>query len=152
MITDALEMKGLTALYAGDSNPSGHIAVDAIKAGDDVLMLPRDLNTAFTAVVAAVRSGDIPEARIDGSVTRILKAKIALGLMDSRLVNVDHAGVKLKEQELYFQAQETSDLAVTLVRDNKRVLPLSHEQPRKILVVTLTDSARSRLGRLSIRK
>jgi hypothetical protein len=41
-------MRGLMALYLQEQNPSGRIAVDAVKAGDDILMLPRDLNAAYT--------------------------------------------------------------------------------------------------------
>jgi len=161
VLTDALEMRGLTLLYPGDANPSGRIAIDAIKAGDDVLMLPRDLDGAFRAVVAAVRSGEIPETRIDASVRRILIAKAALGLNESRTVELNRVQTAFSNPDSDRFAQEVSDRAITLVRSNGHVLPMSgmlHAaggQPgavqvpatKKTVVITFTDSARSRLGK-----
>src|SRR6266481_1787781 len=88
VITDALEMRGLMSLYPQDANPSGHAAIDAIKAGADVLMLPKDLDAAFNAIVAAVRNKEISESRIDASVRRILAMKAAAGLDKSRFVDL----------------------------------------------------------------
>jgi beta-N-acetylhexosaminidase len=53
--TDALDMAGLTRLYASDI---GREAVDAFKAGNDILLIPPDLDAAYRAVLAAVRSGE----------------------------------------------------------------------------------------------
>ena len=48
VVTDALEMRGLTSLYPPQQgNPAGRAAVDAVKAGNDVLLLPTDLDGAF---------------------------------------------------------------------------------------------------------
>ena len=64
VLTDALEMRGLTRLYDPQKgSPTARAAVDAIKAGSDVIMLPTDLDGAFHAMVEAVRSGEIPERR-----------------------------------------------------------------------------------------
>lgn len=156
VITDALEMKGIAALYSGDPNPSGHLAVDAVEAGNDVLMFPLDLNAAFTAVVAAVRNGEIPESRIDKSVRRILESKASLGLTRSRIVDLEHVRAVFSEPEPYQFAQEVSDAAVTLVRNNTQVLPISsfrkwkvdeRSPTNKVVMITFTDSRRSPLGK-----
>lgn len=161
IITDALEMRGLTLLYPGETNPSGRIAVDAVKAGDDVLMLPSDLEAAFKAIVAAVHSGEISESRIDVSVERILRAKAKLGLFVRRTVDIDRVKAVFADSTAERFAQEISDRAVTLVRNDGHLLPLmparsaSLIQPpsgarvlhKKTVVITFTDSARSRLGK-----
>jgi beta-N-acetylhexosaminidase len=159
VITDALEMRGLTRLYPQEANPSGRIAVDAVKAGDDVLMVPRDLDAAFTAIVAAVRSGEIPESRVDESVRRILRMKAALGLNESRFVDLDRVRVMFAKTDADEFAQQVSDSAITLVRDNRHVLPLLKARvqttgngqnlappSRKLVVVIFADSHSSRLG------
>ena len=46
-----------------------------MKAGNDILLLPSDLDAAYRGVLKAVRSGEITEARIDQSVLKILRAK-----------------------------------------------------------------------------
>src|SRR5262249_1635584 len=74
IVTDALEMRGLSNLYApGHGNPAGRAAVDAVKAGNDVVLLPSDLDGAFHGLVDAVKKGEIPQSRIDASVKRILE-------------------------------------------------------------------------------
>ena len=51
----------------------------ALKAGADILLLPPDLDAAFRAVKQALRAGEITMARVEESVVRILKVKIAMG-------------------------------------------------------------------------
>lgn len=69
-ITDSLEMDALTKRWTNDE-----IAVMTTQAGCDVLLLPQDPYAAVDAVVEAVETGDIDEARIDESIKRILTMK-----------------------------------------------------------------------------
>jgi beta-glucosidase-like glycosyl hydrolase len=77
-------MAGVTQLYK-----PGEAAVRAIKAGNDVILHSPDDGAAFAAIKAAVQSGDIPQAQIDKSVERVLRAKAFAGLHRSRSVNLD---------------------------------------------------------------
>ncbi|MFI6451497.1 glycoside hydrolase family 3 protein [Streptosporangium amethystogenes] len=75
--TDALDMAGVRKRY-GD----GEVAVRAIQAGVDLLLMPPDYREARGALLAAVKSGKISEARLDQSVRRLLKLKAARGLLE----------------------------------------------------------------------
>lgn len=75
IITDDLAMKGVTNFTADDK-----IAILAIQAGNDLLCCT-EYKTQITAVLEAVRRGEISENRIDKSVLRILKLKISLGII-----------------------------------------------------------------------
>lgn len=126
IVTDALEMKGLIKLYdPRKGSPTALASVDAIKAGCDVIMVPTDLDGAFHAIVDAVRKGEIPESRIDESVRKILGMKAAIGLDKSRFVSVESASNAVSRPEDMEFAQHIADEAVTLVRDNKYILPLN---------------------------
>lgn len=70
IITDALGMGAVSSQY-----DSAEAAVKAVEAGVDVLLLPKDLESAYNALLDAVRSGHIPESRIDRSVGKILNLK-----------------------------------------------------------------------------
>ncbi len=130
IITDALEMRGLTALYPpGQGSPTARAAVDAVKAGDDVILWPTDLDGAFNGIVAAVKNGDISPERIDTSVRKILEMKASVGLHKSRLVNLDKVSRVLDKPEDMAFAQQVADEAVTLVRDNRQVLPIEKMKP-----------------------
>jgi beta-N-acetylhexosaminidase len=75
-------------------------------------------------MLQAVKSGEISQERLDHSVLKILKIKASLGLQDARLVDVKAiANLVGKPGNLSF-GQQVADDAVTLVRDNGKVLPL----------------------------
>lgn len=156
VITDALEMQGLTRLYPGEADPSGRIAVDAVKAGDDVLMLPGDIGAAYDDILAAVKSGEIPESHIDESVRRILTLKAELGLNKDRLVDLGRVRKVFADPNASEFAQQVSDDAVTLVRNNHDVLPLrsalgetgANAPHNRLVVIIVADSRLSRLGPL----
>src|SRR6266496_5357572 len=121
IITDALDMAALTRLYASDI---GREAVDAFRAGNDILLIPPDLDAAYSAVMAAVRSGEIPESRLDESVLRVLKLKASLGLHKARLVDVAALDRVVGPPNHVTAGQQMADDAVTLVRQNGTALPL----------------------------
>ena len=76
IVTDSLAMEGITARYS-----AGEAAVQAIRAGADILLMPDGLTEAFDAVVNAVENGSIPESRIDASAARVLALKETRGLI-----------------------------------------------------------------------
>ncbi len=121
IITDALDMAGLTHLF---SNNIGRAAVEAFKAGNDLLLIPADFPASYNAMLQAVQSGEISRERLDRSVLKILKAKASLGLQDARMVDVNSVASLVGKPENLAFGQQVADAAVTLVRDNGKVLPL----------------------------
>jgi len=121
VVTDGLDMAGLTRLYAGNV---GRAAVDAFKAGNDVLTMPADLDASYRAVLEAVRSGEISQPRLDASVLKILQAKASLGLHKNRLVDVASIPKLVGNPANVATGQRISDASITLVRDNGKILPL----------------------------
>jgi beta-N-acetylhexosaminidase len=158
VITDALDMAGLTRLYAANI---GRAAVDAFKAGNDVLLIPVDLDASYRAMLDAVKTGEISKQRLDHSVRKILGAKAALGLADARLVDVNAIDNLVGAPTNLALAQNISDDSVTLVRDNGKILPLTartpppgklpYQEPEKIqnrtVMVLVSDDVRLETGR-----
>lgn len=70
IITDAMNMGAIAQNYT-----SADAAVKAIKAGVDIILMPKDLGEAADGLKEAVESGEISEERIDESVSRILRLK-----------------------------------------------------------------------------
>jgi len=158
VITDALDMAGLTNLYRNDI---GRAAVDAFKAGDDVLLIPADLDASVAAMLKAVRSGEISEARLNESVLKILQAKASLGLQKARLVDLDKIPDVIGKPENLAFGQQIADNAITLVRDKGMVLPLKktgtvqpslpyqkvEEAGGRIVLVIFSEDVRTMSGR-----
>jgi beta-N-acetylhexosaminidase len=135
IFTDALNMRGVAAHY-----PEGEAAVRALQAGADILLYPPSVEQAFNAVKRAVEAGDIKPSRIDESVRRILAAKQRLGLDKNRFADLSKVGQVLGSSEHQQMAQQIIDNAVTLVRDNKKALPLRLRPEQKVLFITLVDN------------
>jgi beta-N-acetylhexosaminidase len=76
VITDSLTMGALSAY-----GTSGQLAVRAVKAGVDLLLMPPKPGGAVMGLLKAVRNDQISVHRIDQSVTRILRLKDRLGLV-----------------------------------------------------------------------
>lgn len=73
IITDSLSMGAIANYYTPAQS-----AVLAVGAGCDMLLMPGNLQEAYTAVLEAVRDGTITEERLDESVYRIVLAKLRL--------------------------------------------------------------------------
>ena len=76
VMTSALSESTVTAQYT-----SGEAAVKALQAGCDMLLLPKDYDAAFDAVMDAVKDGKIPEETITYCVQRIVAGKIIAGFI-----------------------------------------------------------------------
>lgn len=132
IVTDALDMGAVTSKYWG-----GEIAVRSVEAGADVLLMPTDPAVAIRVLQQAVRSGRIPEARIDASVERILRAKAKLGLHEERLVDLNKIGVKFGDPAVQNTADNIADHSMTLLRDERQALPIDMSKRHHILVVVV---------------
>jgi beta-N-acetylhexosaminidase len=160
VITDALDMGGLRQLFPQEA---ARAAVESVKAGNDMLLLPFDLDGSYNGLLRAVRSGEISEARIDQSVLKILRAKASVGLNQARLVDIHAVNEIVAQPASLATAQEIADKAVTLVRDNHRALPLKAaakgtnlppnpyqpvaETRNNTVLLIFTDDSRSDSGR-----
>lgn len=76
VITDSMMMSAIN-----DNYTVADAVTKAVKAGDDMILEPADLDAAVTALEDAVKNGDITEDRIDESVRRILILKEKKGLL-----------------------------------------------------------------------
>jgi beta-N-acetylhexosaminidase len=164
VVTDALDMNGLTKLFPPGAAGAAQAAVQALQAGNDVLLLPSDLDGAYNGVLQAVHSGVIPESRIDESVIKILRLKASLGLHKARLVDVEKVNQIVARPENVAKGQQIADSAVTLIRDNHKVLPFRRspkgtnpspftygnvvETTNKTVVLIFTDDTRLESGRI----
>ena len=77
VITDSLNMNAVSRRFG-----AAFVAVEAVSAGVDVLLMPVSMDDTINALIAAVESGDIPESRIDESVSRIISLKISMGIIE----------------------------------------------------------------------
>ena len=131
VVTDALDMLGFASQFK-----SGEGSVRAIEAGADVLLMPPDPAQAIRSVVAAVEAGRISRARIDQSAIRVLAAKIRVGVIRMKLVDLDNVSDVLESPEADQRVQQMSDRAVTLVRNDRGAVPIAASNACLVIVTT----------------
>ena len=139
VVTDALDMAGVT-----DQFPAGEIAVRALLAGADVLLLSEDPWAARDAVLQAVAEGSITEDHINAAVMRILQAKAWLGLPEDRRLGADGNSLPITTPEHQELSRNIAQRSLTLLRNADGILPLA--KGGRILCITLTDQANPAVG------
>jgi beta-glucosidase-like glycosyl hydrolase/CubicO group peptidase (beta-lactamase class C family) len=129
IVTDALDMGAII-----DGFGATEAAVLALEAGADLLlqMLPDEVGVAIDAIVAAVDSGRITEARIDRSVRRVLEAKATLRLHRERLVDIDRLPRVIGAPGHREIARRAAERSITVVRDRQTLLPIPD---RRVLAI-----------------
>jgi len=128
IVTDALDMAGATTTYPPDVAP-----VRAILAGADQLLVPPQMDTAYGAVLDAVRNGTISKRRLDASVYRILLHKFQHGIFAHPKVDPATAPTVMGAPDHLARAQAITDRTTTLVKNEAGLLPLA-AGPRRVLV------------------
>ncbi|REJ04247.1 glycoside hydrolase family 3 protein [Microbacterium bovistercoris] len=120
IVTDGLEMAAVRQKY-GD----GEVAVRALEAGVDQLLLPAAPQEAYQAVEDALASGRLTEQRIDESVQRVLVMKYDQGVTKHPKVDVGKVLDKVGKQSSLRAAEKITDRTTTLVRNENGALPVS---------------------------
>jgi beta-N-acetylhexosaminidase len=99
------------------------IAVRAVQAGHDIILKPKDPAATVRRMIAAVRSGEIPEAQIDQSVHKLLYWKARLNLPKNRFVDEERVNSLVGTTEHLAVVQKVADQSLTLL-NNDGILPL----------------------------
>ena len=135
IVTDAMSMSGLTIYFTQEE-----ASVRALEAGADMLLKPADVDASFRGVLSAVKSGRITEQRVEESARKILAAKYDLGLVDQRLTPVDTLDRLVSSKDVRALAAEIAEHAVTLVRDEDKLVPLKNLKPgSKVFNLAVTN-------------
>ena len=134
VFTDAMDMGAVVKSFG-----VADAAVRAIEAGSDVILYA-NVEVVFPALKAAVESGRLPVSRIDQSVRRILKAKARAGLDRYQPADVTRLSTTVGSKAHRDLAQQIYDGAVTLVRDERSMLPVRASDQR-VLHLNVLDSS-----------
>ncbi|GAB2988040.1 glycoside hydrolase family 3 protein [Actinotalea caeni] len=120
IVTDALNMEGVRELY-GDAE----VAVRALLAGADQLLMTPAMDEAYAAVLDAVRSGRLSRQELDTKVARVLRLKHRRGIVASPYADPDQLDAVVGTPEHLELADGITDRTTTVVRNDDAVLPLA---------------------------
>lgn len=119
VITDALNMKGAAV--------TGNVCVQALKAGNDILLSPTSLARDIPAIEAALASGELKEQVIEERCKKILAYKYAVGLNHKpKQINASAVAGDLNTPKAQALIQRLANASITVVRNTGDLLPLKN--------------------------
>jgi beta-N-acetylhexosaminidase len=133
IVSDAMSMSGLTIYFSQEE-----AGVRAFLAGTDILEKPADTDAILRGLRDAVKSGRIPEARLNESVRRQLAWKYELGLVKNRITSIDAIDRIVAGKESATLTEEIATKAITLVRNDANALPLKKDLRVAVLGISNT--------------
>jgi len=136
IVTDATTMAGFTMPM------TRRLAVPmSVAAGADMFLFTRNLQEDYSFMLKGVQDGIITPQRLDEAVTRILATKAALGLHKGQpQLEIEDAKSVVGCAKHHEWARECANKAVTLVKEQKDVLPISPEKYKRVLFYAIESS------------
>jgi len=136
VFTDALNMNGV-ANYAKGSK----VALEALKAGNDMLLIPVDVKKGIKTIKEAILNKELSLNRLESSVEKVLKAKYFAGLQYfTPLVQQGlQQRIQTKDDELL--RKKVVENAITLVKNNNSLLPLQRIDTLKLASISMGNAS-----------
>lgn len=123
IITDALNMGAVANKYK-----PGELDAMAFKAGNDIMLFSQGVSEGKKLIQKAIDKGEIPQSRVEESVKKILLTKYFLGLTQYTPKNPENINTDLNNNSHTELVQNLYSNALTLLKDEKKLLPLTGKQ------------------------
>ncbi|NLO84287.1 MAG: glycoside hydrolase family 3 protein [Clostridiales bacterium] len=160
LMTDVLrDDLGFNGLIIIDASPMVgymcmHQRIEALRlsliGGADMLLFCKNTQEDMDAIAQGIHDGSITMERLDDAVLHVLATKAALGLHEKQrehsLVPSEEALEVLGCSQHRQWAQECADAAITLVKDNQNLLPISPEKFKRIRLTVLGEDKQGSFG------
>ncbi len=137
IVTDALDMKGVTKYF-----PPGEIELKALKAGNDLLLLPQDAEKAIVAIKDAVLSGDIPVRNVYETCKKVLAFKYD-AIFTSDSLSEKHLIQKLNNPGDQLLNRRLFGRAMTLVKNKESLIPFYRPDTLRFACISIGDKEKN---------
>jgi beta-glucosidase-like glycosyl hydrolase/CubicO group peptidase (beta-lactamase class C family) len=134
IVTDAMNMDAINKYYDLEE-----AVLLAIKAGNDIVLMPPDPPGAINTIYEAVTNGEIKEERINHSVRKILAAKRWVNIGDVDLSDIQSRVADIQNDEHILLAEEIARKSITLLRNEDNLIPLIPNLYQNISCITITE-------------
>ncbi len=135
VFTDALNMKGVSSFYK-----PGEVDLLAMLAGNDVMLFAENVPIAMDEICDAVATGRIAQEEIDARCKKLLHVKAWAGLDKYRPIELKNLYEDLNNGQAKAMEYELVSVSLTLLRNEKNILPLKHLERGPIASLVVGDS------------
>ncbi|SKA16981.1 beta-glucosidase [Chitinophaga eiseniae] len=129
IVTDALEMKGIAKFYS-----KGQESLQSLLAGNDLMILPSTASGSISAIMKAIKKGQISQQEVDARVKKVLHAKYDLGLWKPQRIETNNLTNDLNELTDTL-TRRIAEKAITLVKNDDKLIPFSPAMTQQKLAV-----------------
>lgn len=143
IITDALNMKGLSSNFE-----PGIVEVEAVKAGNDILLMPADVDKAISEIKKAVRQGSISEEDINASCRKILQAKYWTGAHRRENIEMESLLEDLNDPAYQTLYRELAEHSLILAINRDEAVPISELERTTLASVTISRDGKAVVSRI----
>lgn len=138
IITDALNMKGVSQFYS-----PGEVDLQALRAGNDLLLFSVDPAEGIKMIKEAVENGDsiLTPTFIAAKARKILAAKFRVGLNRYKPIVLDNLNEDLNRSKSLALKQQLFEESLTLVKNQAGLLPIRNLSQKKIAFLNINLEA-----------
>lgn len=138
IFTDGLEMEGVNKKFGG-----GMVSAEAFLAGNDILLLPKDIGQAVQSIKVYIKEGKIKEKQIDLTVSKILYAKYRLGLFKTPVIELENLVADIHREKAYALKAKLIENALTIAAAAKHTLPLTIDEASEYISISIGESQKT---------
>ena len=138
VFTDALEMKGVSNTFK-----DGDAELNALIAGNDILLLPQDIPKALKKIKGAIDSLKISQSLIDEKCKKVLRYKYIAGLNNYKPIKIKGLYKDLNSPESYNLQRKLYENAITLVKNKNNIIPLKRLDTLCLAFLSIGDTIAS---------
>lgn len=132
IFTDALAMKGVSG--------NGNVSLQALKAGNDMVLAPRNLKEEIAAVLEAIEKKELTQEDIENKCRKVLTYKYVLGLSKKPFVQISGLGQRINTPQTRDLIRRLNLAAVTVLNNKDQVLPLHADKAHEIALLEVGDA------------
>jgi len=132
IFTDALNMRGVSAFY-----DPGKLDVEALLAGNDMLLFSEDVPKAMEEIKVAIDQKLISQKEIDRRCRKILAAKAWSGLNKYQPIETSTLEKDLHKSEAQYVNMKLYENALTLIKNEDTQIPLKKLAEKKIASISI---------------
>lgn len=127
IFTDALAMKGVSG--------NGNVSLQALKAGNDMVLAPRNLKDEIPAVLEAVEKGELSKEDIENKCRKVLTYKYVLGLKKKPFVQLSGLEQRVNSPQARDLIRRLNQAAITVLNNKNHILPLHADKAQRIALL-----------------
>lgn len=134
VITDAIGMKGVANQHA-----PGEADVKALLAGNDIILMSKDVPKAISLIKKAIKEKKITEKEITAKCKKILKAKYWAGLSNFKAIELGNLYEDLHTPKTELIRRKLIENSLTLLENKNDIIPIKNIDKQKIAAVQIGD-------------